>query len=56
MTKKKSMRGKSAQLKKMNTNKAIKKKANEIYMNRMEKGIPGDAESDLLQARNELMN
>jgi len=25
-------------------------------MNRMEKSIPGDAESDLLQARNELMN
>lgn len=50
------MKGKSALVKKMNANEAIKKKAREIYLNRIEKDIPGDADSDLLQARNELMN
>ena len=56
MAKKKNIKGKSAQVEKMNANELIKKKANEIYINRIEKGIPGDADSDLLQARNELMN
>lgn len=56
MAKRGKKKDKSPWMKKMNANGAIKKKAREIYLNRVKKGIPGDADSDLMQARNELMN
>lgn len=34
----------------------IRKRAHEIYLNRIKKGTPGDADSDWQQAQNELMN
>jgi len=36
--------------------RSIRKRAAEIYRRRMEEGNPGDAESDWLQAEQELMN
>lgn len=35
---------------------AIRKRAEEIYLQRIEEGTPGDADSDWLQAEDELMN
>ena len=32
----------------------IEKRAHEIYLDRISKGIPGDADSDWLQAKDEL--
>ena len=56
MTKKKNPKGKSARRNTKFTDEVIRNKANEIYTNRIKKGIPGDADSDWKQARNELMN
>lgn len=56
MAKKKNPKGKSSREKKKTYNDLIRKKANEIYENRIKKGIVGDADADWIQARNELMN
>jgi hypothetical protein len=36
------------------TERSIRKRAEEIYQKRMEEGIPGDADSDWIQAEQEL--
>jgi hypothetical protein len=56
MAKKKNPKDKSTRVKKKIDNALIRKKANEIYMNRIKKGIARDADSDWIQAKNELMN
>ena len=56
MAKKENPKGKSARGNTKFTDEVIRNKANEIYKNRIKKGIQGDAESDWNQARNELMN
>jgi len=56
MVKKKNPKGKSSRVKKKVDNAVIRKKADEIYRNRIKNGIEGDADTDWIQARNELMN
>ena len=47
---------KKAPAKKRITERSIRKRAEEIYLKRMEEGIPGDADSDWRQAEQELRN
>jgi len=51
---KKAPASKKAPAKRRVTEKSIRKRAEEIYLKRMEEGIPGDAESDWQQAEKEL--
>ena len=56
MTGKKVSKPKRAPVKKKVGIRAIRKRAEEIYLKRIEEGTPGDADSDWLQAEEELMN
>ena len=54
MATKKAPASKKAPVKRRVTERAIRTRAEEIYMKRMEEGIPGDADSDWRQAEEEL--
>lgn len=56
MTAKKVSTGEKASSRKKPGVRAISKRAEEIYLKRIEEGTPGDADSDWLQAEEELMN
>jgi len=56
MTTKKASTSKKAAAKKKIGVQDIRNRAQEIYHKRMEEGTPGDADSDWLQAEQELMN
>lgn len=56
MTGKKVSKPKRTSVKKKVGIQAIRKRAEEIYLKRIEEGTPGDADSDWLQAEEELMN
>ena len=56
MTTKKATTKKVESAKKKVGIRTIRKRAQEIYLKRMEEDTPGDAESDWLQAEEELMN
>lgn len=56
MTGKKVSKPKRATAKKKVGDQAIRKRAEEIYLQRIEEGTPGDADSDWLKAEEELMN
>ena len=56
MGRKKGSTSKSNKVKKKIINDVIRKRADEIYQNRIKKGINGDADSDWLQAEKEIMN
>jgi hypothetical protein len=47
---------KKAPTRKRITEASIRKRAQEIYLKRMEEGLPGDADSDWRQAEKELRN
>ena len=54
--KKKVPSGKTGSVRKKITAEAIQNRANEIYNQRISNGIPGDADSDWLQAESELLS
>jgi hypothetical protein len=54
-TKKVSTGKKKSSVKKKVGVRSIRKRAQEIYLRRIEEGSPGDSESDWLQAEEELM-
>ena len=56
MTTKKVSTPKNVSAKKKVGIRAIRERAEEIYRKRVEEGTPGDADSDWLQAEEELMN
>ena len=56
MARKKDSTSKSNKVKKKIINDVIRKRADEIYRNRIEKGIRGDADADWSQAEKEIMN
>jgi hypothetical protein len=56
MTTKKASTSKKVSAKKKVGIREIRKRAQEIYLRRIEDGTPGDAESDWLQAEEDLMN
>lgn len=56
MTTKKASTSKTASPKRKVDIRSIRKRAQEIYIKRIEHGTPGDADSDWLQAEEELMN
>jgi hypothetical protein len=47
---------KSTSVKNQGSLEIIRKRAHEIYLKRIKKGIEGDADADWLQAEKELMN
>jgi hypothetical protein len=55
MTTRKVSTGRKASVKKKVGVRSIRKRAQEIYLRRIEEGSPGDSESDWLQAEEELM-
>ena len=54
MATKKAAISKKAPSRRRVTEKSIRKRAEEIYLKRMEEGTPGDADSDWRQAEQEL--
>jgi hypothetical protein len=56
MSSKKVQTSKKAPAKRKADIRSIRKRAQEIYLKRMEEGTPGDAESDWYQAEEELNN
>lgn len=56
MATKKASTGKKTTAPKRVTEQSIRKRAEEIYHRRMKEGTPGDAESDWIQAEQELRN
>jgi len=54
MATKKETTSKKAPVKRRVTEQSIRKRAEEIYLKRMEEGTPGDADSDWNQAEEEL--
>ena len=56
MTTKKVSKSKTVSSKRKVDARSIRKRAQEIYLNRIEEGTPGDADSDWFQAEEELRN
>ena len=56
MARKKASTSESNKVKKKIINDVIRNRANEIYRDRIKKGLHGDADSDWLQAEKEIMN
>ena len=56
MATKKVSAGKTTANQKKISLEVIRNRAHEIYLKRIKKGTPGDADSDWLQAEKELMN
>ena len=56
MARKKGSTSKFNKVKKKIINDVVRNRANEIYRDRIKKGIDGDADSDWSQAEKEIMN